>query len=95
LEGERRDAENQPLLRNQHLDVLDESQHQGRPHFHARYGDDEASIGIGSGAVIAGGLPPRALRMVHEWSSAHEAELLDNWELAQRHQPLRAVDPLR
>jgi hypothetical protein len=73
----------------------DESQHQGRPHFHARYGDDEASIGIGTGAVIAGGLPPRALRMVHEWSSAHEAELLDNWELARRHRPLRAVGPLR
>ena len=56
----------------------DESQHQGRPHFHARYGDDEASIGIGTGAVIAGGLPSRALRMVHEWSNAHETELLDN-----------------
>ncbi|MGO9960787.1 MAG: DUF2442 domain-containing protein [Solirubrobacteraceae bacterium] len=42
----------------------DEIHHLGRPHFHARYGEDEASIDIETIAVIAGDLPPRAMRLV-------------------------------
>ena len=42
----------------------DESIHLGRPHFHARYGEDEASIEIESCVVIAGALPLRARRPV-------------------------------
>jgi hypothetical protein len=41
----------------------DEIHHLGRPHFYARYGDDEASLTIESVEVLAGGLPPRALRL--------------------------------
>jgi hypothetical protein len=37
------------------------------PHFHARYGGEEATIVIASGAVLAGSLPGRALRLVREW----------------------------
>jgi len=36
----------------------DEMPHRGRPHFHATYGDDEASIDIDTLAIIAGELPP-------------------------------------
>lgn len=36
------------------------------PHFHARYGEFEAKIAIGSGDLIAGQLPGRALRLVRE-----------------------------
>ena len=32
------------------------------PHFHARYGDDEASIDVETLSVLAGALPQRALR---------------------------------
>jgi hypothetical protein len=73
----------------------DESHHLGRPHFHARYGDDEASIDIADLAVIAGRLPPRALRLVVEWASAHRAELRQNWERARLHRPLQPIEPLR
>jgi len=34
--------------------------HHGRPHFHARYAGEAASVDF-HGAVIAGSLPPRAL----------------------------------
>jgi Domain of unknown function (DUF4160) len=44
-----------------------EIQHLGRPHFHARYADGEASIEIETLGVLAGGLPQRALRLVKEW----------------------------
>jgi hypothetical protein len=73
----------------------DESHHLGRPHFHARYGGDEASVDIESVAVIAGELPPRALRLVAEWALAHKAELRENWNRAREHQPLEPIDPIR
>ena len=36
------------------------------PHFHARYGDFEATVGIGALEVIEGQLPRRALNLVLE-----------------------------
>lgn len=65
----------------------------GRAHFHAVYGEHEASIDIVSLAV-RGGLPPTALRAVLEWAGLHKAELLENWELARRGEPLKKISPL-
>ena len=73
----------------------DENPHRGRPHFHAAYGDAEASIDIESLAVIAGELPPRARRLVAEWARAHQDELRDNWQRARNHQPLMSIAPLQ
>ncbi len=42
----------------------DEIHHRGRPHFHARYAEDEASIELETLTILAGELPPRALRLV-------------------------------
>jgi len=64
------------------------------PHFHARYGEYEAKIAIGSGGPIAGQLPGRALRLVYEWTERHRGELHDDWELAQARMPLASIDPL-
>jgi hypothetical protein len=72
----------------------DEIHHRGRSHFHARYGEFEASVDIESGAVIAGRLPPRARRLVAEWTAAHQFELRANWARARDHQPLAAIEPL-
>jgi len=73
----------------------DESHHSGRPHFHAIYGGDEASIDIESLETLAGGLPDRARRLVLDWARLHRQELLDNWERARAHRPLQRVEPLR
>jgi hypothetical protein len=72
----------------------DEAHHVGRPHFHATYGDDEASIDIADLTVIAGELPRRALRFVREWARIHQAELSANWDRARRHEPLQPIEPL-
>ncbi len=72
----------------------DESPHVGRPHFHARYGEDEASVDIDERTILAGELPRRALRLVVEWAREHEAELQENWERARRNEPLEQIDPL-
>ena len=64
-----------------------------RPHFHARYAEQRASIAL-DGGVIAGALPPRALALVVEWARLHHDELLANWERAPRDEPLVAIEPL-
>jgi len=64
-----------------------------RPHFHARYSGQAASVDF-DGAVIAGTLPPRALEMIREWAQTHRGELDANWERARREQALQPIDPL-
>jgi hypothetical protein len=65
----------------------------GPPHVHARHGADKISVEIASG-VIRGDFPLTARQMVLEWVALHRAELLENWELARRRQPLRRIAPL-
>lgn len=72
----------------------EEGHHLGRPHFHASYAEDEASIDLEDMTLIAGRLPPRALRLVVEWAHLHQAELRENWGRAREHQPLEPIDPL-
>jgi len=68
-------------------------QEHGVPHFHARYGEHQISMEVESGA-IRGFFPPRALRHLSEWAEMHEEELLENWELARRGEPLKPIPPL-
>jgi Domain of unknown function (DUF4160) len=42
------------------------------PHFHARYGEFEATIEIGTLSVIEGQLPRRALSLAQEWAMIHK-----------------------
>jgi Domain of unknown function (DUF4160) len=67
--------------------------HHARPHFHARYGEQAASIDL-HGELIAGSLPRRAQRLIGEWARLHRAELEANWERARREQELEPVEPL-
>jgi hypothetical protein len=72
-----------------------EIHHRGRPHFHARYGDDEASVDLETLEILAGELPSRARRLVVEWAGAHRDELRENWRLARAHQQLQPIEPLQ
>ena len=49
------------------------------PHFHARYGEFEATVEIGTLEVLEGQLPRRALNLVREWAMMHREELLEDW----------------
>jgi hypothetical protein len=64
------------------------------PHFHATYGEHEAIIEILTWRVVRGSLPPRALRLVEEWASAHPTELAEDWDRARSGQPLEPIAPL-
>jgi hypothetical protein len=63
------------------------------PHFHAAYGEYEVSVDIEDGA-INGGFPPEARRLVLEWRSRHQRELMTNWDLLRAGRSPRAIQPL-
>lgn len=64
------------------------------PHFHARYGDAEASISIPTLSVIRGYLPARALGLVMEWAALHRIELMQEWQNAIDLNPIGHIAPL-
>ncbi|WP_207682393.1 DUF4160 domain-containing protein [Desulfonema magnum] len=63
------------------------------PHFHAKYGEYEITVGITSG-VIEGKFPKRALKLVPEWYDMHKDELMENWELCRQQEPVKPIQPL-
>ena len=65
------------------------------PHFHAIYGGEEAAILIHELEVLDGSIPSKQLKMVLGWAAFHQEELLENWELAERHQETFPIEPLR
>ena len=63
------------------------------PHFHAEYGEFQVTVEINTG-VVEGRFPRRCLKALMEWFEEHRDELLADWELAERHQPLNRIAPL-
>ncbi|MBI3983555.1 MAG: DUF4160 domain-containing protein [Gemmatimonadetes bacterium] len=63
-------------------------------HFHAEYGEFEVVVGIETLAVIAGRLPPRAMGLVSEWASSHQADLALAWQRAEMLQPPGTIEAL-
>lgn len=64
------------------------------PHFHAKYGRDQAVISVADLVVLKGALPPRALGLVMEWATRHREELMNDWDLARANSPLKPISPL-
>jgi hypothetical protein len=64
------------------------------PHFHAYYGEHAATIEIETLRTLEGTLPRRVKALVLEWATDHRDELMEDWRLAQAHQPLNRIDPL-
>lgn len=64
------------------------------PHFHAYYGEHEAVFCIETLETIAGSLPKRAKALVVEWAAERRQSLMEDWYLAEQHQPLNRIEPL-
>lgn len=64
------------------------------PHFHVRYTGQYATVAILPLRLLEGRLPPRVLGIVMEWATLHQAELLEDWNLARRRRPLKRIAPL-
>ena len=62
-------------------------------HLHARYGEQEVTIALDSGAVT-GTMNRRSLRLLFQWMDIHEELLWENWRLARSEEPLKQIPPL-
>jgi len=66
----------------------------GLPHFHAHYGSTWARVRLAPIELLNGNLPPRALRLVLEWATLHESELVESWRLVRLKEPPLRIAPL-
>ncbi len=53
------------------------------PHFHVVYGEYNALFNIETLEMIEGDLPNRANKMVIEWATRYQTELLEMWQTQQ------------
>jgi hypothetical protein len=90
-EGDTANADDFPVLWHTHSMYYREHH---PPHFHADYSGHKAEIAIADGKVIAGSLPPRALRLVRQWLERHRRELSANWRRARRNESLAPIEAL-
>ncbi len=73
---------------------MDTQQHH-LPHLHVEYQGQFSVISIPDGELLEGALPPKKLRMVQAWIAIHEEELMADWALAVKGEPVFPIDPLR
>jgi hypothetical protein len=64
------------------------------PHLHVDYGGEQAVVRIDTLDVMRGRLPVRARALLAEWALLHRQELRDNWQRAERGDPLLPIAPL-
>ena len=64
------------------------------PHFHTRYAEAKAVIGIRDLTLLEGELPRRAHTLVLEWAAQHREELLRAWERARHGETPGKIAPL-
>jgi hypothetical protein len=73
---------------------LDTKQHK-LPHIHAEYAGEEAVFAIGNGELLDGRMAAKQVRLVQAWIEIHQEELLADWTLAAKGEPIFKIDPLR
>jgi len=72
-----------------------DNQRHHRPHVHVRYQDHEAVFAIPEGEILEGVLAGSKTRLVQAWIEIHRDELMADWDLACRGEPLYKIDPLK
>jgi len=55
------------------------------PHFHVRYNEFRAAVGIQTLNVVSGAIPARVRGLVEEWGELHQQELLEMWKSQDFH----------
>jgi hypothetical protein len=73
---------------------MDTQQH-NMPHLHVEYQGTEAVVSIPDGEIIEGELPLKKLRILQAWIAIHEEELMADWALAAKGEPIFKIEPLR
>ncbi|NOQ36974.1 MAG: DUF4160 domain-containing protein [Methylococcaceae bacterium] len=58
------------------------------PHIHVEYQGHQALVAINDGTILAGTLPRKAHKIIHEWMQNYQQELIDDWQRAIALEPL-------
>jgi Domain of unknown function (DUF4160) len=64
------------------------------PHFHVRYEEHRAVMGIDPLELREGSLPPRVFGLVMEWAEIHQAALGRNWTALATEGTFSRIPPL-
>lgn len=64
------------------------------PHVHARYNEFKARYDIATGALLSGGLPKQAHRLVEEWISLNTQSLAENWARMEKGEQMEYIKGL-
>jgi uncharacterized protein DUF4160 len=64
------------------------------PHFHVRYGDYRATVGLDPVDLQEGALPRRVLGLVSEWGRLHLEALQKNWTQMAAEGTFSPIPPL-
>ena len=73
---------------------MDNKRHK-KPHVHIRYQDQEAVFSIPDGKHMEGKLSKNKIKLVEAWIEIHRDELMANWALATRGEPIFKIEPLK
>lgn len=75
--------------------MFEDNERHNLAHIRVRYAGYKASIAIDDGSVLAGGVPPKQLKMVQAWIEIHKDELFADWELALAGEQPYRIAPLQ
>ncbi|MFN8432006.1 MAG: DUF4160 domain-containing protein [Spirosomataceae bacterium] len=73
---------------------LDTKQHH-LPHIHVKYNDEEAVFSIPEGDLLEGSIPSNKIKLVKAWIELRQEDLMVDWSLAIKGEPIFRIDPLR
>jgi hypothetical protein len=73
---------------------LDNKQHH-LPHIHVKYNDSESVFSIPDGDLLEGSIPANKIKLVNAWIELRQEDLMAEWSLAIKGEPIFRIDPLR
>lgn len=73
---------------------FNDSEQHHTPHFHAKYGDYEASFDF-EGNLIVGDFPKKQTKYVVAWADIHAEELRALWEIMQTDEEYFKIEGLK
>jgi hypothetical protein len=73
---------------------LDNKQH-NFPHIHVKYNEFEAVFSIPDGDLLEGKLPTNKTKLVKAWIEIRQEDLMADWSLAIKGEPIFKIEPLR
>ena len=73
---------------------LDNKQH-NLPHIQVKYNEFEAVFSIPDGKLLDGKLPVNKTKLVTAWIEIRQEDLMADWSLAIKGEPVFKIEPLR